>query len=227
MCRSCRLGVLPPGSHPSAPRSSGLQTVARAVSKQRFPPRQSALGQWVRRSLCTSTQMGTRPPAPPRVEAISVRGLAVRHPDAASVAVWRKPVPHGYVCSDPPLHSPRTQGWSLPAPSTPGTCYLTRPGLAEDTAYRSGVSESTEASEEYRLERLMDCSSGLRALDISQGHCICLAMFTRPGCQVCPVCSGLGSWSSSQVGAPQPHLHHEHLSWPLGGLCGAQPCRPS
>lgn len=24
-------------------------------------------------------------------------------------------MPHGHVCSDPPFHSRRTQGWSLPA----------------------------------------------------------------------------------------------------------------
>ena len=141
LCRRPGLGVLHPGSHLSASRSRDLQTVARAASKRRFPPRQSALGQWVRQSPCTSAQMGTRPLAPPRAEAVSSRCLAV-----GPLAAWRKPALCGHVCSDPPSKSPRTQGWSLPTPSTPSTSYLMGPDAAEDTAHRLGISESTEAT---------------------------------------------------------------------------------
>lgn len=82
----------------------------------------------------------------------------------------------------------------------------------------------------------------------TQGRCLGIlpAPFTRQGphgpcvCQLRPPsqCPGLAQpWLSPRLGVPgscsagapppKPHLSPEYLSWPPGGLCGAQLYRPS
>lgn len=132
---------------------------------------------------------------------------------------------------------PPTQDSSPPAPSKRGDSYLTGLGHHLRTVHASVIPEAPQAALRARTgltRRLPLWARGCRHREGAQAS----FLLCSPGRgHVGPACASFGrspsvqAWSSpaltQAVGPLKPHLSPGHLSWPPGGLCGAQLYRPS
>lgn len=142
---------------------------------------------------------------------------------------------------------PPAQDSSLPSRSKPGDSYLTGLGRQLRTVHASVISEAPQAALRAwgRLSgRLPLQARGCRHREgawasfllHSPGRgrtgLVCASLGPHPSVQAWPSPGshpGWGSQAPAQQGLPppKPHLSPEYLSWPPGGLCGAQLYRPS